>query len=71
MPDAEFPYDSSLREIPPDKADASLAILEKLIKNVIKDPANEKFRIIKLSNPKIYETITSVDPALEALLLMG
>lgn len=38
----EFAYDESLRAIPPEQALASLAVLEKLIKNVVKDPTNEK-----------------------------
>ncbi|CAD7924159.1 unnamed protein product [Amoebophrya sp. A120] len=66
-----LPWEESLRNIPPENAEASLTIIEKLIKNVVADPTQEKFKRIKLSNPKIHLNITSVDPALEALLLMG
>eukprot|EP00392_Amoebophrya_sp_AT5.2_P007399 g7413.t1 len=66
-----LPWEESLRNIPPEQAEASLTIIEKLIQNVVKDPVNEKFKRIKLSNPKIHANITQIDPALEALLLMG
>ncbi|CAD7934687.1 unnamed protein product [Amoebophrya sp. A25] len=66
-----LPWEESLRNIPDAQADASLTIIEKLIKNIVSDPTNDKFKRIKLSNPKIHSCITSVDPALEALLLMG
>lgn len=49
----------------------TLDVLEKLVKNVAQNPAEAKFRKIKLSNAKIVEAITSQPAAVEALRLMG
>merc|ERR1712159_704853 len=42
-----------------------------MFRNIAQNPKEEKFRKIRLNNPKINEAITSVDFALQALLEMG
>ena len=50
---------------------ASKEILLKLLRNVLKDPSNEKFRKVRLTNPKIKATITDVPPAMDLLLVVS
>jgi UBX domain-containing protein 6 len=57
--------------MPLDKADESLEIMEKLTRNVVSNPGEEKFRKIKLTNKKINDTITAVPGAVPALREMG
>jgi len=64
-------YELALRGLPLDKADETLNIMEKLIRNVVSSPKEEKFRKIKLTNKKIMETITEVDGAVAVLNEMG
>ena len=54
-----------------DKVNESLEIIEKLTRNVVSAPRDEKFRKLKLSNRKIAETITDVPGALDVLREMG
>eukprot|EP00798_Chlamydomonas_sp_ICE-L_P031422 gene31422-6596_t len=49
----------------------SLEILGKLLYNAAINPKEEKFRRIKMSNPKINEKIVSVPGCIETLQLMG
>ena len=49
------------------KNDATLATMEKLTRNTAQAPAEEKFRKIRLTNPKIAEIITNVTGAVEAM----
>lgn len=65
------PFEQALQNIPIECWQPTLDILETLIKNIAQNPSEEKYRKIRLSNEKIRTTITSVDAALEALLLMG
>merc|ERR1712054_238082 len=46
-------------------------IMEKLTRNVVSNPGEEKFRKIKLTNKKINDTITAVPGAVPALREMG
>jgi len=61
----------ALRSMPLDKADAALELIEKLTRNVVRRPAEPKFRLIKLSNPKISESLTEVPGAVNSLRGMG
>jgi len=63
--------EQALRAMPLDKADESLEIMEKLTRNVVSNPGEEKFRKIKLTNKKINDTITAVPGAVPALREMG
>lgn len=61
----------ALRALPLDKADDTLEIIEKLTRNVVRNPREAKFRQIKLSNKKIAETVTDVPGAVDVLRAMG
>merc|ERR1712070_1314030 len=63
--------EQALRALPLDKADESLEIMEKLTRNVVSNPSEEKFRKIKLANKKINDTITAVPGAVPVLREMG
>jgi len=69
--DALSDFEQALRSMPLDKADAALELIEKLTRNVVRSPAEAKFRLIKLSNPKISETLTQVPSAVDVLRGMG
>lgn len=71
MADPLSEYEQALRGLPLLKADETLNILEKLIRNVVHSPKEEKFRKIKLTNKKVMETITEVDGAVAVLHEMG
>jgi len=64
-------FEQALRGLPLDKADDTLDILDKLTRNVVRVPKEEKFRKIKLTNKKIMELITEVDGAVTVLREMG
>lgn len=65
------PLEAALRSIPMGNWQATLDIMEKLFRNITQNPREEKFRKIKLTNPKISDNITSISGALEALLYVG
>jgi hypothetical protein len=64
-------FERALRSLPLEQADDTLEILEKLTRNVVRNPREAKFRQIKLSNRKIAETITDVPGAVDVLRNMG
>merc|ERR1719326_1101957 len=45
--------------------------METILRNVIQNPTEEKFRKIRLTNEKISKAITSVPGAVNSLVLMG
>lgn len=61
----------ALRDLPSEKALDTLELLEKLTQNIVRNPADDKFRRIKLSNPKIAAAITNIPHAVDALKQMG
>merc|ERR550514_1882529 len=65
------PLEKALRGMPLEKAMEALEIMEKLVRNVVRNPNEDKFRRIKLSNPKIAAAITNVPGAVDALKVMG
>merc|ERR1719326_902497 len=69
--DALSDLELCLRRLPLDQAEDTLELIEKLTRNVVRNPKEEKFRRIKLSNKKISESITSVPGAVELLRVMG
>jgi len=50
---------------------ATLELLEKLVRNTVHAPSEEKFRKIRLTNAKIAEAITNVPGAVDAMVEMG
>lgn len=71
MADKLSPLQQALRGLPLEQAMATLEIMEKLIRNVVSNSKEEKYRRIKLSNPKISAAITEVKGAVELLKEMG
>jgi hypothetical protein len=71
MADKLTPLQEALRRLPLEQALGTLAIIEKLTRNVVRTPGEAKFRSIKLTNDKIRTTITDVPHALELLKEMG
>lgn len=65
------PLQQALRALPLDKAQETLELIEKLTRNVVRNPGEEKFRRINLSNPKISAAITDVPFAVDVLKEMG
>jgi len=64
-------FEQALRSLPLDKAEECLEIMEKLTRNVVSNPGEEKFRKLKLTNKKINDTITAVPGAVPILREMG
>ncbi|PSR84867.1 Plant UBX domain-containing protein [Actinidia chinensis var. chinensis] len=52
-------------------SDGSVEIVLKLLKNAVKEPANAKFRRIRMGNPKIREAISEVTGGVELLECVG
>eukprot|EP00930_Biecheleria_cincta_P011178 TRINITY_DN11375_c0_g1_i2.p2 TRINITY_DN11375_c0_g1~~TRINITY_DN11375_c0_g1_i2.p2 ORF type:complete len:197 (+),score=58.26 TRINITY_DN11375_c0_g1_i2:32-622(+) len=65
------PLEQALRAVPLGKAAETLELIEKLTRNVVRNPAEDKFRHIKLTNPKIAATISDVPFAVDILEEMG
>mmetsp|Transcript_90422 Transcript_90422/g.161094 ORF Transcript_90422/g.161094 Transcript_90422/m.161094 type:complete len:187 (-) Transcript_90422:229-789(-) len=65
------PLQQALRALPLSQATETLDIIEKLTRNVTRNPTEDKFRKIKLSNPKIAAAITDVPYAVDILKEMG
>jgi len=65
------PLQQALKGLPLENAQECLDILDKLIRNIVRNPNEEKFRTIKLQNPKIAAAITNVPGAVDALMQMG
>lgn len=71
MPDALTPLQEVLRSLPLGAAEETLALIEKLTRNVVRNPAEEKFRKINLTNAKIKSSVADVPNATELLKEMG
>lgn len=52
-------------------SDGSVEVVMKLLRNVVKDPGNVKFRRIRMANPKIKEVIGDVPGGVELLECIG
>jgi hypothetical protein len=50
---------------------ATLELIEKLVRNTVHAPTEEKFRKIRLTNAKIAEAIANVPGAVDAMIVMG
>lgn len=65
------PVEQALRGLPVAQADGALDLIEKLSRNVSRNPKEEKFRKVRLENKKIAESLTDVPGAVQAMLAMG
>lgn len=52
-------------------ADGAVEVVLKLLRNVVREPGNEKFRRIRMSNPKIKEAVGEVKGGVELLECLG
>lgn len=71
MADSLSPLEQALRQLPLDQALESLEVIHKLVQNVARNPGEEKFRRIRLTNAKIKAVIADVPGAVELLKEMG
>jgi len=69
--DALTPFQQAVRSLPADRAQEVLELLEKLTRNVVRNPGEEKFRSIKLSNPKIAAAVAEAPTLVDVLKEMG
>ncbi|MBA0607402.1 hypothetical protein Godav_019709 [Gossypium davidsonii] len=51
--------------------DGSVQVFLRLLRNIVKEPGNDKFRKVRMSNPKIREAIGEVSGGVELLELVG
>ncbi|WRX14724.1 PUB domain - like 1 [Theobroma cacao] len=51
--------------------DGSVEVVLRLLRNIVKEPANDKFRKIRMTNPKIREAIGEVAGGVELLEFVG
>ncbi|KAH9299608.1 hypothetical protein KI387_031290 [Taxus chinensis] len=52
-------------------SDKTLEVVVKLLKNIVSDPSNNKFRRIRMSNPKIQESVGTAVGGVELLEYVG
>ncbi|KAB2041651.1 hypothetical protein ES319_D02G162500v1 [Gossypium barbadense] len=52
-------------------AEGSIEVVLKLLRNIVKEPGNDKFRKLRMSNPKIREAIGEVAGGVELLEFVG
>jgi hypothetical protein len=71
MADKLTPLQEALRQLPLEQALETLAIIEKLTRNVVRNPGETKFRKINLTNEKIKKVIADVPNAIELFKEMG
>merc|ERR1712046_173755 len=69
--DRRTPLEEALRSLPVDKAMETLELIEKLTRNVVRSPDEEKFTHVKFSNPKIAATVRDVSNAISLMKEMG
>jgi hypothetical protein len=71
MADSLTPLQAALRSLPLAEAAETLALMDKLTRNVVRNPGEAKFRKINLTNEKIKKAITDVPNAVYVLIEMG
>lgn len=54
-----------------DRFDGAIELLSKILKNIIENPEDEKYRSIKRDNPKIKEKLTGFKSGIEIIKLLG
>jgi len=65
------PLQQALRALPLEQAADTLALIEKLTRNIVSNPREEKFRKINLTNGKIKSAIADVPNGIQVLTAMG
>jgi len=69
--DSLTPLEQALRSLPLEKAQETLELLEKLTRNVVRNPEEQKYRSIKLTNPKMSAVVADAPTMLTVLREMG
>lgn len=69
--DEKTPLEEALRSLPLDVAQESLDLMEKLTRNVVRNPGEEKYRCVKLTNKTIAAAVESAPAMLDAMQEMG
>ena len=54
-----------------DRFDGASELLSKILKNIIENPDDEKFRSIRRDNPKIKDKLTGYKSAVDIIKLLG
>jgi len=65
------PLQQALRSLPLDKALETLELLDKITRNVVRNPDESKFRSLKMTNAKIAAAIADAPAMLQAMQEMG
>mmetsp|Transcript_37774 Transcript_37774/g.97679 ORF Transcript_37774/g.97679 Transcript_37774/m.97679 type:complete len:185 (-) Transcript_37774:278-832(-) len=65
------PLQQALRSLPLEVAQETLELIDKLTRNVVRSPGEEKFRKVKLSNPKIAAVVAAAPTMVDIMLEMG
>lgn len=71
MTEALSVYERALRGLPLEQWEDTLELIEKLTRNVVRNPRDDKFRKIRLTNKKIAELIAEVGGSADLLRAMG
>ncbi|KAE8690880.1 hypothetical protein F3Y22_tig00110893pilonHSYRG00675 [Hibiscus syriacus] len=58
-------------DLPRDELEGSIQVVLRLLRNIVKEPGNDKFRKIRMSNPKIREAVDDVSGGVELLEHVG
>mmetsp|Transcript_100459 Transcript_100459/g.288643 ORF Transcript_100459/g.288643 Transcript_100459/m.288643 type:complete len:185 (-) Transcript_100459:384-938(-) len=69
--DALTPLQQALRSLPMDRAQEILELIEKLTRNVVRNPGEDKFRCVKLTNAKIAAAVAEAPTMLDVMREMG
>lgn len=65
------PLQQALRSLPLEVAQETLELIDKLTRNVVRNPTEEKFRRIKLTNPKLAAAVTAAPTMVDIMQEMG
>mmetsp|Transcript_30259 Transcript_30259/g.89867 ORF Transcript_30259/g.89867 Transcript_30259/m.89867 type:complete len:185 (+) Transcript_30259:96-650(+) len=65
------PLQQALRSLPLEVAQETLELIDKLTKNVVRSPTEEKFRKVKLTNPKLAAVVAAAPTFVDIMQEMG
>lgn len=65
------PLQQALRSLPLETAQETLDLIDKLTRNVVRNPTEDKFRTVKLTNPKIAAAVEAAPTMVDAMQEMG
>lgn len=69
--DSLTPLQQALRSLPLESAQEVLDLIEKLTRNVVRNPGDEKFRRVKLSNAKVASLLADAPEMMSVMQEMG